>query len=233
MFSTLETNVSTTASPTSMPIPSPPVVLPPNFADPMSMTEGTMNGVKYAAPGKKTSSPPRDPLVDPVVNILSDGRVKNLITNELLGPLVQSIDKIQRGLFMQRTITRPGTIAPKKKGTVPGTVPMKGGQYDEAGNPSYGQPTGYIQPKSKSTVSAKTEILPSVMDTVLSNLAIISARTEPLSELNGKIDTLNNTMMEVRDAFIQSKPSNAEEQWGGRRRRQTKDKRKGRGKTRR
>jgi len=62
----------------------------------------------------------------------------------------------------------------------------------------------------------------------------MSTNSASLTELNGKLDTLNNTMIEVREAIRETKPSNNQEaQEGGRRRRQTKDKRKRRGKTRR
>jgi hypothetical protein len=218
--------------------------------------------VNALKPKQKYSAPPPDPTIDPVVKILSDGRVQDLITNQLLvpafDPLNIAIDNLNRGLFMSRQVTRREPIpqAPVAKGKVPTKKGMKGGQYENAGQ-SYGQPTRYsVSPKptaypQKGVAMSKpgmmgmkvmtaspqfrevTETLPPVMETILSNLATISTNSASLTELNGKLDTLNNTMIEVREAIRETKPSNSQEQGGGRRRRQTKDKRKRRGKTRR
>lgn len=283
MSSTLGTNVSATARPeasTSMPIPA--MVAPTSMPiqtiledkaammtmDKSAMSQSNVNALK----GKqKYSVPPPDPIIDPVVKILSDGRVQDLIREQLLvpgfDPLNIAIDNLNRGLFMPRKVTRSEPIpqAPVIKGKVPMKKGMKGGQYyeDDSAGQSYGQPTGYSKnPKAtayppKGVAMLKpgvampkpgawvmptrgvampqfrevTEILPPVMETILSNLATISTNSASLTELNGKLDTLNNTMIEVREAIRETKPSSNQE--GGRRRRQTKDKRKRRGKTRR
>jgi hypothetical protein len=251
------------AAPTSMPIPT---TLEEKVAM-MSMGKSNVNAVKakqiYSAPQR----PPPDPIIDPVVKILSDARVQDLITNELLhpafDPLNLAIDNLNRGLFMPRKVTRSEPIPQVPVAMAKGKVPMakgkmRGGQYeDENAGQSYGQPTGYsVSPKptaypQKGVAMSKpgmmgmkvmtaspqfrevTETLPPVMETILSNLATISTNSASLTELNGKLDTLNNTMIEVREAIRETKPSNSQEQEGGRRRRQTKDKRKRRGKTRR